>query len=155
MWTKLMLHEPYREVSVDRNTATETQTLKYSSEGRKTGQKPKKNYPKPRKPTETQGPCPDLRGFCMPLPYIGKSGRRSGSGASTSLLLRQTAPPAARLRCGGRRHVLIGNSPRIVTGAGLGGIPGYARAVSPPRGRACLYTVRALVQKPFRSGQGP
>ncbi len=50
----------YWEVSVDRNTATETQTLKYGWEGRKAGRKPKENDQKPRKPTETQGPCPDL-----------------------------------------------------------------------------------------------
>ena len=33
--------------------------------GRKPGRKPKENDPKQRKPTETQGPCPDLRGFCI------------------------------------------------------------------------------------------
>ena len=33
----------YREVSVDRNTATETQTLKQGREGRKPGREPKEN----------------------------------------------------------------------------------------------------------------
>ncbi len=57
--------EPYREVSVDRNTATRTQTLKYGREGRKAGREPKENYQTPQKPTETPGPCPDLRGTCI------------------------------------------------------------------------------------------
>ncbi len=55
----------YKEVSVDRNTATETLTLKYSREGKKPGRKHKVNDQQKRKPTETQGPCPDLRGFCI------------------------------------------------------------------------------------------
>ena len=45
----------YKEVSVDRNTATETQTLKKGREGRKAGRKPKENNQKPRQPAETQG----------------------------------------------------------------------------------------------------
>ncbi len=55
----------YREVSVNRNTATETQTLKKGQGGRKAGRKPMENDKKPQKPTETQGPRPDLRGFCI------------------------------------------------------------------------------------------
>ncbi len=55
----------YREVSIDNNTATETQTLKLGQGGRKPGREPKENDQKPRKPRETQGPCPDLRGFCI------------------------------------------------------------------------------------------
>jgi hypothetical protein len=31
----------------------------------KPGRKPKENDQKPRKATETQGPCPSLRGFCI------------------------------------------------------------------------------------------
>jgi hypothetical protein len=50
-----------KEFSVDRNTATDTQTLKWGREGRKA----KGNDQKPRKPTESQGPCPDLRGTCI------------------------------------------------------------------------------------------
>ncbi len=55
----------YGEGSVDRNTATKTQTLKWGREDRKASRKPKENDQQPQKPTETQGPCPDLRGFCI------------------------------------------------------------------------------------------
>ena len=55
----------YREVSVDGHTATETQTLKKAQGSRKAGRKPKENGQKPQKPTETQGPCPKLKGFCI------------------------------------------------------------------------------------------
>ncbi len=68
----------YRKVSVGRNTVTETQTLKWACGRRKTGRTPKENDQKPRQPTETQGPCPDLRGFCIkalnvhePTPAVG------------------------------------------------------------------------------------
>ncbi len=54
-----------KEASVDRNTATRTQTLKSSREGRKTGREPKENNQHPRKPTETQGLCPDVREPCF------------------------------------------------------------------------------------------
>ena len=50
----------YREVSVDRNTATETQTPKNSREGREAVRDPIENDQKNRKPTETKGLCPDL-----------------------------------------------------------------------------------------------
>jgi hypothetical protein len=33
--------------------------------GRKPDQKPQKNYQITQKPDETQGPCPDLKGFCI------------------------------------------------------------------------------------------
>ncbi len=55
--TRFRPENVYRKVSVDRNTSTETT--------RKTGRKPKEHNHKPQKPTETQGPCPDLRGFCI------------------------------------------------------------------------------------------
>ena len=38
---------------------------KIGPQGRKPGRKPQENDRRPRKPTETQGPCPDLRGFCI------------------------------------------------------------------------------------------
>ena len=38
-----LIETVYREVSVDRNTATETQTLKQGREGRKPGREPKEN----------------------------------------------------------------------------------------------------------------
>jgi hypothetical protein len=59
----------YKEVSVDRNTATETQTIKWGQEGRKNGRKPKENGQKQRKPTETQGPCPNRKRFLYQSPY--------------------------------------------------------------------------------------
>ncbi len=55
----------YREVSVDRHTATRTQTLKKGREGRTAGREPTEKYEKPRGPTENQGPCPDLMGTCI------------------------------------------------------------------------------------------
>ncbi len=54
----------YTELSVDRNAATETQTPKYRG-GRGPGRDPKEKNQKPQKPKGTQGPCPDLRGFCI------------------------------------------------------------------------------------------
>ncbi len=33
--------------------------------GRKAGREPKETDTKPRTPAETQGPCPDLKGFCI------------------------------------------------------------------------------------------
>jgi hypothetical protein len=56
---------PYREISVDRDTAAETQILKQAQGGRKPGRKAKENDQTLRKATETQGPCPDLGGFCI------------------------------------------------------------------------------------------
>jgi hypothetical protein len=44
----------------DRNAGS-----KISREGKDTGRKPKANYQQPRKPLETQGPWPDLKGFCI------------------------------------------------------------------------------------------
>ncbi len=38
---------------------------KIGREGRKAGRDPKDNYEQHRKPTKTQGPCPDLRGTCI------------------------------------------------------------------------------------------
>ena len=50
----------------DRNAGS-----KISREGKDTGRKPKANYQQPRKPLETQGPWPDLKGFCIKaLTYI-------------------------------------------------------------------------------------
>jgi hypothetical protein len=45
--------EFYREVSADRNTATEIQTQKHSREGREAAREPTQNDRKPQKPTET------------------------------------------------------------------------------------------------------
>ncbi len=53
----------HKEV-VDRNTAAGTLTLKWGREIRKTGRDPKENDQQTRKPPETQGPRPDLRGTC-------------------------------------------------------------------------------------------
>ncbi len=39
--------------------------------GGKAGRAPKNNDQKPRKPTETQGPCPNLRGTCTTTLAIG------------------------------------------------------------------------------------
>ncbi len=58
---------PYKEVSVDRNTATKTQTPKSTREGRKPGRKPEENYQKPRKPTESEGLCHDGVTVSKPL----------------------------------------------------------------------------------------
>ncbi len=33
--------------------------------GKNIGRKPAENLKQLRKPTETQGPCPDIRGFCI------------------------------------------------------------------------------------------
>ncbi len=46
----------YKEVFVDRNTPTRTQTLK-NGRGRKAGRERQEIDPKPRKPPETQGQC--------------------------------------------------------------------------------------------------
>jgi hypothetical protein len=44
---------------------------KIGPEGRKAGQDPQENGQKQRKPTDTQGPYPDLRGpVSKPLPYL-------------------------------------------------------------------------------------
>ncbi len=48
----------YRGVSVNSNTATETQTLNNSQEGGKAGRGPKEHDQKSQPPKETQGPCP-------------------------------------------------------------------------------------------------
>jgi hypothetical protein len=55
----------YKEVSVHRNTTTETQTLKSGREGGKQGRDYKENKNKPRKLTKIERPCPGLRGFCI------------------------------------------------------------------------------------------
>ena len=82
----------YRGASVDRNTATETQSLKLAREGRKQGRKPTENAPTPRKPTETQGPCPDLRGFCIKALTV-----RSHK-VSVTRVLGQPGPSGRRVR---------------------------------------------------------
>ena len=45
----------YKEVSVNRNTATETQTLKQAQGVRKPDRKPKETNPKPQKPPVKNG----------------------------------------------------------------------------------------------------
>ncbi len=57
--------EDYEEVLVERSAVTRTQALKKVREGREAGREPNENDQKPRKTTETQGPCPNLRGTCM------------------------------------------------------------------------------------------
>ena len=52
----------YRELSADRDATTGTQALRYGREGGEGGREPKESDQKQRKPTETQGPCPDLSG---------------------------------------------------------------------------------------------
>ncbi len=48
----------YREVSVDRSIATETQTLKLGRESRKVGREPKENDQKPQNPQKLRDPTP-------------------------------------------------------------------------------------------------
>ncbi len=43
--------------------------------GRKPSRKPKEKYQKPRKPTETQGPCTDLKSFCINALTVDFRGR--------------------------------------------------------------------------------
>ncbi len=90
--------------------------------GRQTGRGPKRNDQTPRKPTETQGPCPDLRGFCIKALTVHPHGPtninihrvrpgprcRVAFGFSSS----RTAPTAAAPRRGGRRGRPTRNRPR-------------------------------------------
>jgi hypothetical protein len=68
-------HKGYKDVSVDRNSVTETQTLTSGREGRKSCRKPEGSDQQQRKPTETQGPCPDPKGFCIKVPYRDRTTR--------------------------------------------------------------------------------
>ncbi len=59
----------YEEVSVDRSTATRTQTLKYGREGRKDGREPKENEQKHENPQKLRDPDPTYGGpVSQPLP---------------------------------------------------------------------------------------
>ncbi len=55
----------YKEVSVDRDIAARTRTLKQGREAKKTGREPKGNGPKTQKCKETRGTCPALKGTCI------------------------------------------------------------------------------------------
>ncbi len=57
------------EVSVDRNNATETQTLKSGREGRKTGREPKETTKNHRNPQKLRDPGPTYEvSVAKPLP---------------------------------------------------------------------------------------
>ncbi len=66
----------YREVSFDRNTATETQNPKLAQGGRKPGRKPTENDQKLRKPFCLPGQCM-MRVSCMQIGPAPKRGRGS------------------------------------------------------------------------------
>ncbi len=57
----------------------------------KAGQMPKENDQRQRKPTETQGPCPDLRGTCIKALTVARSARRQNAERVTRFPVRAAA----------------------------------------------------------------
>ncbi len=72
--------------------------------GRRPGRKPKETDPKPQKPTETQGPCPDLMGFCIKaLSVLRKTPKCGATHLAPYLTLQvHTKPGGRQARLGGR-----------------------------------------------------
>jgi hypothetical protein len=130
-----------KEVSVDRNTDTRTQTLQKVREGRKAGREAKAKSSKLREPTTNQGPCPDLRGTCIEAPDRKLVHFSPGAPAVPSIV----APVPGMAPAGTNVGPAMPPAPRPVDpGRELLGDPGTPEAPVSPAGMLWLAEVEAI-----------